>query len=102
MLTREILIEKRNGYENLFQELSGKDVEAEVERRIQEQKEELRKIVLAEIECDKITCNHYIEMLDMLIRYDEENTNVENQSEEINENSEIPQEEIPEGGNYDA
>ena len=82
MITIEKLLEKKESYEQLKQELINKDVEAEVNRRLESTRAVITKEVKDEIAKDLTAVKHYLEILNSLIETDEASeveTNVEDE-----------------------
>lgn len=62
-----IIVEKRKFYSDKLKNLDIIDIESEVEKRLQDEKDRVRAIVKAEIDTDKSKCENYITLLDELI-----------------------------------
>lgn len=81
------LLKKREYYSQMILDLQSKDINAEVEIRLAEEKKRIAKEICNEIDADVIKCQHYIELLEMLIREKEkENEEIINSIEHDNTN----------------
>lgn len=73
MLELNSLCERKRRYTELKEQLTNTDIEAEVEKRLKDEKERLTLQIKTEIDADITKCDHYIEILDSLI---DEATNI--------------------------
>ena len=72
MITTEQLKNKKEFYQSKINELMSKDVDAEVNKRLNAMREKVQKEVCEEIESDVKKCNHYLDVIDELISEDVE------------------------------
>lgn len=70
----EKIVEKKNYYVDCLKELESRDIQAEIDKRLQPERERIIKEVTDEIEADKSKCNAYIAVLNELIADDEKET----------------------------
>lgn len=86
-MTVETIIAKRKLYSDSLAKLESLNVQEEVEKRLQEERERLTKEIAEEVEKDKVKCKNYIAVLDELISDEEKDygTDFSSQVEESKE-----------------
>ena len=70
MITTEQLKNKKEIYQSKLNELMTKDVDAEINKRLNAMREKVKKEVCEEIEADVKKCNHYLDVINELISED--------------------------------
>lgn len=88
MITTEQLKNKKEFYQAKLNELITKDVDVEINKRLNAMREKVQKEVCEEIEADVKKCNHYLDVIDELLTEDKEETNEEPISESIEPSTE--------------
>lgn len=80
----EIIREKEELYHRVLVELENKDINKIVDERLELQRKEIEEEVKKEIECDKIKCRHYLDVLYEL--QNEIQSTIEKEEEVVEEN----------------
>lgn len=88
MITTEQLKNKKEFYQAKLNELITKDVDVEINKRLNVMREKVQKEVCEEIEADVKKCNHYLDIINELLTEDKEETNEESISESIEPSTE--------------
>lgn len=70
MISRDNLIEKKNYYNSKINELNNMDINLEVEKRLNELRDEITKKVVEDFSKDVLKCQHYIEIIDIMLNED--------------------------------
>ena len=70
MITTEQLKNKKEIYQSKLNELMTKDVDAEINKRLNAMREKVQKEVCEEIEADVKKCNYYLDVINELISED--------------------------------
>lgn len=96
------IVEKRKFYSDMIRSLENKDIEAEVELKLQAQKDKIRAEIVAETNADINKCNNYVAVLDELIAEATEIRCEESSEDSImsSEDSTEEMSEIPETVNF--
>lgn len=99
MVPYEKLLEKEQMYVNTKVQLESYDVDAEVERRLTDERAKIKAQVIAERDADILKCNHYLDLINILKSeavlcenetpstdtiYEQENNIVESTESEVN------------------